>query len=465
MPVTYGEKVHFSQTSPFKISVDTPVESSLEDISGFIPSNVGEVAPNEDSSTFHIKPSYVGTSEVNIFHMNFTPNSVMQVRSLQDRTIKTSKDNRFRQINITKIDSSQEVFTQTIRDSKIGEASLPSSVSSHQSFSINLLLSSYDNTSLLNSIYSTAQTLWHTTTPISLNFEVINLPNGQLAEVTITDYNSNGTPKTATISIDDDANGIGWFIDSTPRDSSEFNTTLTSTAYKATTGEAYGKYDLLTAILHEMGHALGMIDGYSEFDQYISNSQYQLTRDRDHLDSKAYPYDLMNDSQAAGVRKLPSALDLQILNAIRSSTTVDRNAATLTAPLTSAPLTAILNGRFDEINTTAPDYGWSTRGDSTIINSHAVLSEESRFNSNFSQSFTIPEGAKYLQFTLLNTQLGASTKFDPADAFEAALLDANTLAPLAGRATGLTQTDAFTTAQLTSVLLSSSKAARSLTTP
>lgn len=71
------------------------------------------------------------------------------------------------------------------------------------------------------------------------------------------------------------------------------------------------------------------------------------------------------------------------------------------------------------------------------------MSEDSRFNSNFSQSIVIPEGAKYLQFTLLDTQLGASTKFNPADAFEVALLDANTFAPLAGTATGLTSTDAL----------------------
>jgi hypothetical protein len=128
----------------------------------------------------------------------------------------------------------------------------------------------HDNTSLLTSIYSTAQTLWHTTTPINFNFEITNLPTGQLAEGTITSYNSNGTPKTATITIDDDANGVGWFVDSTPGDSSEFQgvgmygSGGVGEYFQATANStAAGKYDLLTTILHEMGHTLGIIKGSS----------------------------------------------------------------------------------------------------------------------------------------------------------------------------------------------------------
>jgi hypothetical protein len=55
----------------------------------------------------------------------------------------------------------------------------------------------------LDANYSTAQTLWHTTTPIDLNFVITNLPTGQLAEGTITSYNTNGTHKTATLATND----------------------------------------------------------------------------------------------------------------------------------------------------------------------------------------------------------------------------------------------------------------------
>ncbi|MBD2241881.1 hypothetical protein H6G35_35755 [Aulosira sp. FACHB-113] len=47
-------------------------------------------------------------------------------------------------------------------------------------------------------------------------------------------YDSLGRPNGGTILIDDDANGVGWFIDPTPNDNSEFSQTLTDTAYRAT---------------------------------------------------------------------------------------------------------------------------------------------------------------------------------------------------------------------------------------
>ena len=128
----------------------------------------------------------------------------------------------------------------------------------------------------MSQIHSIAQTLWQTTTPINLNFNITNLPTGQLAEATITGYDQNGRPNKATISIDDDANGVGWFIDPTPQDNTEF--TGIDNYYQATPNSAAsGKYDLLTAILHEMGHTLGFINGYSQFNKNVKESS-GLTR-------------------------------------------------------------------------------------------------------------------------------------------------------------------------------------------
>jgi hypothetical protein len=62
--------------------------------------------------------------------------------------------------------------------------------------------------------------------------------------------------------------------------------------------------------------------------------------------------------------------------------------------------------------------------------------------SRFSQTFLVPGGAKYLQFTLKDTVLGTTAQAPP-DAFEVALLDARTLAPLAGVVSGLSQTDSL----------------------
>jgi hypothetical protein len=98
----------------------------------------------------------------------------------------------------------------------------------------------------------------------------VDLPTGQLAEATLTGFDASGRPNSGTLTLDLDGNGLGWFIDSTPWENSEFNLALTDSAFKATPGSAsYGRYDLLTTILHEMGHLAGMISGNPNFDQYV----------------------------------------------------------------------------------------------------------------------------------------------------------------------------------------------------
>ncbi|MCC5615425.1 matrixin family metalloprotease, partial [Nostoc sp. CHAB 5836] len=79
------------------------------------------------------------------------------------------------------------------------------------------------------------------------------------------------------ITLDQDAAGIGWFIDPTPDDDSEFNPIENSP------GE--GKVDLLTAIAHEMGHVLGL----------------------SHVD---YGTSVMSATLPIGVRRLPTWEDI-----------------------------------------------------------------------------------------------------------------------------------------------------------
>src|SRR5262249_44590790 len=52
-----------------------------------------------------------------------------------------------------------------------------------------------------------------------------------------------------TIWLDDNAAGWGWFVDKTPRDNSEFTT-------PGNQGEQ-NRMDLLSVLMHEMGHLLG----------------------------------------------------------------------------------------------------------------------------------------------------------------------------------------------------------------
>ena len=72
----------------------------------------------------------------------------------------------------------------------------------------------------------------------ALDFEIVDLRGSRL-----------GFAGVASIKIDVDAAGYGWFVDETPEDGHEF---------LLFAGPAQGKMDLLTVVLHEMGHAFGL---------------------------------------------------------------------------------------------------------------------------------------------------------------------------------------------------------------
>ena len=86
-----------------------------------------------------------------------------------------------------------------------------------------------------------------------------------------------------TITLDNDAAGVGWFFDPTPDLDEEFAELLASDVKQAQAGSAAsGDMDLLTVILHELGHL--------------------LQRDHDHDNVS----DLMYYKLARGLRKLPT---------------------------------------------------------------------------------------------------------------------------------------------------------------
>src|SRR5262249_61032460 len=87
------------------------------------------------------------------------------------------------------------------------------------------------------------------------------------------------------IRLDDNANGYGWFVDTTPADDSEFATAVTATELRATDGPAVGHMDLLTVVMHEMAHILG----------------------RDDLATDQVGHDLLTETLDTGVRRLPAS--------------------------------------------------------------------------------------------------------------------------------------------------------------
>src|SRR5690606_24713325 len=72
-----------------------------------------------------------------------------------------------------------------------------------------------------------------------------------------------GSAVPGQITIDSDAAGFGWFLDATPFDDSEFATAASaSRLYTDPTLAPAGRYDLLTTVMHELGHQLGLPDYY-----------------------------------------------------------------------------------------------------------------------------------------------------------------------------------------------------------
>jgi len=64
-----------------------------------------------------------------------------------------------------------------------------------------------------------------------------------------------------TILIDVNAAGYGWYVDSTPANDVEFGLKLSELELMAAgTSPAFGRMDLLTVVMHELGHVLGFED-------------------------------------------------------------------------------------------------------------------------------------------------------------------------------------------------------------
>src|SRR5262249_2801924 len=81
----------------------------------------------------------------------------------------------------------------------------------------------------------------------SVTFVLGNLPDGDLGLANVA---------THTVIIDTTAQGYGWFVDATPLKDEEFNAQGIALAGSP----AAGRMDLLTVVLHEMGHMVGWDD-------------------------------------------------------------------------------------------------------------------------------------------------------------------------------------------------------------
>jgi hypothetical protein len=233
------------------------------------------------------------------------------------------------------------------------------------------------------------------------------------------------------ITISSNAAGWGWFVDATPRQHEEFTRIGDTLEYRAQTGsEAENKVDLLGVLIHELGHVLGL--------EHSDDA-------RDEMAAIIIP----------GLRRLPD-LDADEANASGFGRVVT---SSITSTRTST-LPRYENAAHPELTNPAfaGETGGSVTGDVAFTHGAAILNESADTQTRLNQSFMLGENDRYLSFTLTDLVLDDVSNA-PDDAFEVALLDANTgLSLLDG--TGLTRNDAFLNLQANGDAHNSSRVTR-----
>jgi hypothetical protein len=147
----------------------------------------------------------------------------------------------------------------------------------------------------------------------SLSFA--DLPGGAVGETT-------GT----RITLDTNAAGYGWYVNPDPASYADFLPTANPDVWMAKAGSAAaGKMDMLSVLLHEYGHALG-------------------------LDHSANPNDFMAPNLQPGERRLPSSAELAQLSQLATQLASTNNPAAPDNPTSPAlpvgtALSALLIGR------------------------------------------------------------------------------------------------------------------------
>jgi hypothetical protein len=254
-----------------------------------------------------------------------------------------------------------------------------------------------------------------------------------------------GTGATAQITLDTTAAGHGWYIDYIPYLNEEYLPTSNPLEWIAKPGSAAeGKMDLLTVLLHEYGHALG-------------------------LEHTADAHSLMTTTLQPGTRRLPSAEELDLMAGLLGLAKETGNASPVpydpfSRPGAPLPMTMSLAAfvaarqrrsslssaltQFEVVanpKLTNPQFadsqGWSSTGDVAIASGAATLKETATTQTRLNQAFVIGPNDRFLSFTLSGIALDDVSNA-PDDAFEVALIDANTGLSLLG-GTGLTHNDAI----------------------
>ena len=202
------------------------------------------------------------------------------------------------------------------------------------------------------------------------------------------------------VTLSADGAGYGWFVDTTPDRHEEFAARADGYSFTAAGMKAARRLDLLTVLIHEIGHVLNV--GHSQ-----SN-------------------DVMSNMLPPGERRLPNAQDalhLQYLAGIRHYTPP-------TVPLTRVWQPETVNSVLTNSNFAQGLHGWRQTGAVQADNGGVWLHEASDGHTRLAQAFRLNAKQKVLGFTLHDGHISDNGGTQASDAFEAALLDAATGKPL-----------------------------------
>ncbi|MFO0876531.1 MAG: DUF4347 domain-containing protein [Gemmataceae bacterium] len=104
----------------------------------------------------------------------------------------------------------------------------------------------------LADVFEEAIARWNTVNGLSLRAEQFTLTIADLPGQALSRISGN------QITFDVNAAGLGWFVDATPANEAEFAAESSGVFIAQPGTAAFGRYDLLTVALHEVGHYLGM---------------------------------------------------------------------------------------------------------------------------------------------------------------------------------------------------------------
>lgn len=128
------------------------------------------------------------------------------------------------------------------------------------------------------------------------------------------EHPSSGSPIGAHIIIDSADDGI-FFDDPTPLLNNEFNPGANDYTFFAAPGSpAAGRIDLLTVVLHELGHGLGVHTLYSRWPPANAAELGLHLVGGTHTNPTFHPLDFMTPGRSSGVRALPSDIVIEALH-------------------------------------------------------------------------------------------------------------------------------------------------------